>query len=81
MTTRSKEIREQEDRKMATKLGEYFNYRGSRYYRIYKGGLSHELALKKLAQRISLAPQFKWAIHREADGWYSIGRAIDKTGG
>ncbi len=57
------------------KVGEYFNKAGRRYYRIYKGGMSKELAGEKLAQRRKLASGFYWAIRRETDGTYSLGRA------
>ena len=64
--------------KKTAKVGQYFNYRGSRYYRVYLGGLSLPLAKEKLEARKRLAPQFKWAIRKEADGTYSVGRATRK---
>lgn len=63
---------------MANKLGEYFNYRGRRYYRIYKGGLSQSFAKERLRARERATPQFKWAIHKEADGTFSLGRSGQK---
>ena len=63
---------------MAVKLGQYFNYRGRRYYRTYRGGHSKAGAEEKLEARKRLAPQFHWAIRKDADGMYSVGRAIRK---
>jgi len=60
---------------MEKSVGDYFNYRGRRYYRIYKSGLSRSRALSKVAGRRKEAPQFLWIIHREPDGNYSIGRS------
>jgi len=61
---------------MARKLGEYFNFMGHRYTRIYKGGMSKDLAYEKMEQRRKLAPQFFWAIKRESDGTWSLGRRM-----
>lgn len=72
-------IRRNVEGKMVTadqRIGNYFNYKGRRYYRIYLGGLSQSFALEKVKARRRLAPQFKWAVHKEYDGTYSVGRTI-----
>ena len=61
---------------MASKLGEYFNFMGHRYYRAYFGGLSKSLAYEKMEARRRFAPQFLWAIKRESDGTWSLGRRV-----
>lgn len=58
-----------------TKLADHFNFRGRRFTKAFKGGLSHSLATEKLALRRRLAPEFIWAIHQEKDGTWSVGRA------
>ncbi len=53
-----------------------FNRRGRRFTYAIVGGMTRELAEEKLAARRRLAPQFIWAIKRESDGTYGLGRAI-----
>ena len=59
-----------------------FNYKGSRYTKIYVTGFPKDAAEEKLEQRRKLAPQFKWAIKKDGsknkytkEPNYVIGRA------
>ena len=60
---------------MPRKLGQYFNYKGRRYYRIYIVGMPRQEALNRLAIRRTEAPQFDWRIRKESNDSYSLGRA------
>jgi hypothetical protein len=55
-----------------------FNYRGRLYTKAYLGGMSKSMAEEKIKQRRKLAPAYIWAIHKEKDGTYSLGRALRK---
>jgi len=53
--------------------GKYFIFMNHRYYRI-RGGMTKDFAYDRMNERRRLAPQFFWAINRDSDGTWSLGR-------
>ena len=58
---------------MLRKRGEYFIFNRHRYYRT-RSGLSLDYAKDRLEQRRHFAPDYLWAINRDSDNTWSLGR-------